>query len=538
VGKESRISNFRFNIWRVLRFVLYPRRSTLHSLLFTLALVALLAFPASPVLADPPPPHLGYGLLVGNIANAGRVAAMGFGWIKSFIYWMSVQPEPEVEYDWGDLHNIVNAAGQNDLHLLVRIDGWRPGAGVWALDTSAAGNNCGQIDYAVRAEFLPQFQAFMQALAAEARAYMISNGYTIQIAYEIWNEPNLDREWGCLPVDPQAYVDVLASAYDGVKAGDPKALVLTAGLAPTGGLPNGQALNDIEFLQQMYATGQLRGKFDAVAIHNYGFACAPEEETCNGADILTFRRAEDYYAVMVEQGDGGKQVWSTEYGWLHDPAEFNAPSCMPTSFQWMILPKQTVADYLVRSFQYADANWPWMGPMFVSNLDFATVWPLWGWCEPLVWFSIINPDLPGGVLDPRPAYTALAEMPKRPAAPGPRMSASPSSLSFVAVYSQPVTWTAPIYVDNVGYATFTWTVQSPSGTLAWMGISPTVGVAGQAFTVTLSNQGLATSAYTSVLTVTAYATTTVANSPKTIPVTLRVFEQLYRIDLPLILHTR
>lgn len=502
-------------------------------------LVALLVFSASPALADPPPPHLGYGVLVGNIANAGRVPAMGFGWIKSFVYWMSVQPEPEAEYDWGDLHNIVDAAGQNNLHLLVRIGGWQQDAGPWALDTSASGNNCGQVDYPVRAEFLPQFRAFAQALAAEVRAYMTSNDYTIQIAYEIWNEPNLDREWGCLPVNPQAYVDLLASAYDGIRAGDPRAFVVTAGLSPTGGLSYGQAMNDVEFLQQMYATGRLRGKFDAVAVHNYGFGCAPETDTCNGTDILMFRRAEDYHAVMVEHGDGDRQVWSTEYGWLHNPAEFNAPYCMPSSFQWMILPKQTVADYLVRSFQYADANWPWMGPMFVSNLDFATVWYWWGdpqgWCEPMVWFSLINPDLPGGVLDPRPAYTALADMPKRPATPGPRMSVSPSSLSFMVAYSQPVTWTVPVYVSNVGYDTLTWTVRSPSGTLAWMGISPTIGAAGQAFTVTLSSQGLATGTYTFALTVTAYPTATVANSPQTLPVTLRVIEHLYRLHLPLAL---
>lgn len=31
---------------------------------------------------------------------------------------------------------------------------------------------------------------------------------------------------------------------------------------------------------------------------------------------------------------------------------------------------QAQADYLVGAFQYARANWPWLGAMFVANLDY------------------------------------------------------------------------------------------------------------------------------------------------------------------------
>ena len=51
--------------------------------------------------------------------------------------------------------------------------------------------------------------------------------------YEIWNEPNLAIEWGLRQPEPQRYVDLLRTAYLAVKAADPSAVVVSAGLAPT-----------------------------------------------------------------------------------------------------------------------------------------------------------------------------------------------------------------------------------------------------------------------------------------------------------------
>ena len=51
-------------------------------------------------------------------------------------------------------------------------------------------------------------------------------------AYEIWNEPNLTREWGG-PPNAVAYVDLLRASYQTIKKFDPQALVISAGLSPT-----------------------------------------------------------------------------------------------------------------------------------------------------------------------------------------------------------------------------------------------------------------------------------------------------------------
>ena len=56
-------------------------------------------------------------------------------------------------------------------------------------------------------------------------------------AIEVWNEVNLDREWGTQPINQQQaadYVRLLTLAYRAAHAADPNIIVITAGLSPTG----------------------------------------------------------------------------------------------------------------------------------------------------------------------------------------------------------------------------------------------------------------------------------------------------------------
>ncbi len=69
---------------------------------------------------------------------------------------------------------------------------------------------------------------------------------------------------------------------------------------------------------------------------------------------------------------------------------------------------QTQADYLVRAYRYAYANWPWMGVVCTFNLDFSTApWYANRPAEPMCWYSVLNPDFSA-----RPAYSALRTMAK------------------------------------------------------------------------------------------------------------------------------
>ena len=87
-------------------------------------------------------------------------------------------------------------------------------------------------------------------------------------AIEIWNEPNVEREWGNQPINASSaadYVRLLGGAYQAAHAADPDILVLTAGLSPTG-VTDGHSADDLQYLNWMYEAG-LRGTFDALGAH-------------------------------------------------------------------------------------------------------------------------------------------------------------------------------------------------------------------------------------------------------------------------------
>ena len=54
------------------------------------------------------------------------------------------------------------------------------------------------------------------------------------MAYEVWNEQNLKREWHEYPIDACKYVELLKIGYTRIKNADPSAVVVAGALTPTG----------------------------------------------------------------------------------------------------------------------------------------------------------------------------------------------------------------------------------------------------------------------------------------------------------------
>jgi hypothetical protein len=200
-------------------------------------------------------------------------------------------------------------------------------------------------------------------------------------AFEIGNEPNLSMT-GAFggEVNPELYADQLCAAYTAVKNTDPAFIVVSAGLAPTAGLPDPtQALTDTVFLRRMLSriaatnNGDAGACFDVLGYHNYGFragyATNPASPAC--ADRSCFRGVEEIYRILREEFGVRKRIWATEVGWLRD---FTAGGCGGAPWAWMFGGWQRSdadqAAQLVGAFQYARANWPWLGAMFVFNLDY------------------------------------------------------------------------------------------------------------------------------------------------------------------------
>lgn len=200
-------------------------------------------------------------------------------------------------------------------------------------------------------------------------------------AFEIGNEPNLSMT-GAFggPVNPELYADQLCAAHHAVKAQNPNYIVVSAGLAPTAGLPDPTlALTDTVFLRRMLGriretqAGDAGACFDVLGYHNYGFRVAfdadPTSPAC--AERSCFRGAEEIFRILHDEYGVNKRLWTTETGWTRD---FLAGGCgaapWVTFFNGFQRSPEGQGAELVGAFQYARANWQWLGGIFVFNLDY------------------------------------------------------------------------------------------------------------------------------------------------------------------------
>jgi hypothetical protein len=224
-------------------------------------------------------------------------------------------------------------------------------------------------------------------------------------AYQVWNEPNLAREWGNQPPNPARYVELLMVCYQGIKSADPDALVISAGMATTGTSSN-EAMPDDWFIEQMYRAGAAP-YFDLLGVNAPGYKAPPEmsadevaqKPEYGGQRFFAFRHVEDIRQIMEKYGDEAKQIAILEMGWTTDP--------LHPDYAWHAVTEQQQADYLVRAYQYAYEHWsPWIGLMSMLTLADAA----WTGNDEQYWWAISYPDWPENRL--RPAFNALRAMPK------------------------------------------------------------------------------------------------------------------------------
>ncbi len=307
------------------------------------------------------------------------VGDLGVRWVRQPVQWFALEPTPG-QYDFGSLDLLLNDLKVQGVNVLLTVSG----SPRWA---TVVGDNGGPRDPA-------DFARFMSALATKFAGRVG--------AYEIWNEPNLALEWGPR-VDPNAYVEMLKAVAPAVRAADPHAIIVAAALGPTGYNDPKIGIDDVRYLEQLeaYQNGVYHYMADVQGSHPYGYRSAPDmlpPEKANtgeytGHPSFYFRRIEQQRLAMIRAGDGGKAMWITEFGW----GSGNFPEFSDVS-------GETRAQWISQAVQQTRARYPWVGAMFVWNLNWSVFSPSdvsWGY------FSLINPDY-----SPRPAYNAVKYLPK------------------------------------------------------------------------------------------------------------------------------
>ncbi len=332
---------------------------------------------------------------IGPSASLQRARVMGAQVVYHFLGWDTVETRRD-EYNWAILDDVLKQTRAYRQKVILRIynpPAWRMAHGAPANSPPANSDD---------------LKVFMSRLTVHVK----EDGYQDQVAgYVTWNEPNIRQQWGGQAPSAAAYAALLQAAYEGAKAGDPAAVVVSAPLAPTGDQP-GVAVDDLTYLGQLYDLG-LANYADVIGMNGLGFQNAPGQDT--GRPAYNFMRLKYLHDVMAAKGDAGRAVWALEVGWLRQS------SYAMGSFEPYKVSAMQQAHYLQGAFKKAADEWPWLKLMVVWNLDFNRYYPptsTFHWYSsddnPLAQVLLSDTDPPtydatftpsGGAWSPLPAFT-------------------------------------------------------------------------------------------------------------------------------------
>jgi hypothetical protein len=344
--------------------------------------------PSEPTPLPPPVPKPSYGvqihLFAGDIADTLEWArGLGVGWVKQQVEWHTIEHGPD-NIEWEHLDRAVEASNAFGFKLLLSVTH----APDWTRATTLESGP--PTDYA-------QFGRFMGQLATRYKGRVA--------AYELWNEPNLGREWRGDTLDPARFVALVAQGAAAVRAADPDAVIISGAPAVTGINDGVEAIDDRVFLRGMYAAGVAQW-VDGIGAHPYGFANPPAESWQDAEHVASshnehpsfffYDTLEDYHTIMLEYGDTEHQIWVTEFGW---PSVENMGEMDTTGWEYgREVSEDQQAEYIVRAYRMGEER-QWVERMFLWNLNMA---PIWGEGNPTSAYSLLRPNE-----SYRPAYIAL-----------------------------------------------------------------------------------------------------------------------------------
>lgn len=297
----------------------------------------------------------------------GLTKQLKLSWVKVQIPWEVAEPEAG---QFSDLYRqtveLIQRAHLEGFKVLVSVNR----APYWARPQGA------DLTHGGPSTDPNAFALFINKLIVDIQPQFID-------AIEIWNEPNLIREWAGVPMDGATYMKYFEPAYNAAKAADPDILIVTAGLAPVGDIPD-NARDDRQFLKEMYAAGLANFPEARIGVHPYGWANPPDERCCgdgswqDAPQFFMLDTIEDYRQIALDNGDSNRQFWLTEFGWgtyrgINRESQDAQPPDSAEFFDLVSVEQQ--AQYNLRAieiFQKAPYN-EYVELAFLWNMNYATI---------------------------------------------------------------------------------------------------------------------------------------------------------------------
>ena len=314
------------------------------------------------------------------------MADAGFKWIRQQFPWYDIEIAGKGDFQdcrhaqsapcksaWEKYDNIVDLAEQHGIQIIARLEA----PPKWAQSMSG--------DFAPPAN-LDDYGDYVAAVAER---------YKGRIAhYQIWNEPNNYPEWGEQSVNPEAFTQLLCTAYRRIKEVDPQARVIAPALTPTISLDPGPGpgtgLNDFIFLQRMYEAGAGQC-FDIMSAQGYGLFSGPTDRRMRPR-VVNFSRPMYIRDLMVQNGDAHKPIWISEMNWNAVPDEV-------ADKRFGQVDLATQARFLPLAYERIQQEWPWVGVASTWFFKRATDAEK---DQAMYYFRLADPDF-----TPMPVYEAM-----------------------------------------------------------------------------------------------------------------------------------
>jgi len=239
-------------------------------------------------------------------ARLADASALGVGWIRVGLSWPAVQPYSPLASDWSSFDRVVSAAAAHRIKVLAVV-GFTP---AWARPRDCGGYNCAPAQPA-------QFAAFVKAAALR---------YGDRVgAWEIWNEPNLQRFWEPAPNAAQ-YARLLALSAVAVHSAVPGATVVSGGLAM---IPaSSRSVSGRDFLTWVCQQGGLT-EVDGIGLHPYSSPVPPSYYATWSGWSQLWQTPVSAESILQSCGQGNKPLWLTEYG---APTNGPGPAATPSNY--------------------------------------------------------------------------------------------------------------------------------------------------------------------------------------------------------------
>lgn len=299
-------------------------------------------------------------------ANSAPVAGFAYGGHVASFSSRSVDAMRQAGMTWVKKQDRFNGSGGSGLGIIssAKGAGFRVLVGV-----------VGDGSQATNPSYIDAYAAYVASLAAAGAD-----------AIEIWNEPNIDREWAAGQISPQAYTNLLAASYNAIKAANPNTIVVSGAPAPTGffGGCSGAGCDDRPFIEGMAAAGAAQ-YMDCVGVHYNEGILPPDARSGDPRGNSGYYTR--YFLPMIEVYSGafGGQVplCFTELGYL-TPEGFGQ---LPGGFAWA--QNVTVAQqaaWLDQAVSLAAASGR-VRLIIIWNVDFSG-----GGADPMGGYAMIRPD--------------------------------------------------------------------------------------------------------------------------------------------------